>query len=97
MHDDDPWIDPHILAAANARHDGEAHMVSMGGNMGNPWRSSKLMGAGELTDRKIEKYRELGFYSEEYRTARRERMKRKSTRVGNFIKSNDGKLIYCPT
>lgn len=55
---------------------------------------------GPLTDRKIEQYRKQGWYSDGFREARRELMKKKnakkSTREGPFIKSEDGRMIYNP-
>jgi len=50
---------------------------------------------GPLTDKKIDKYREQGWYSEEFRQARRERMQGKSKRSGSFVE-RDGRLIYSP-
>lgn len=58
---------------------------------------------GRLSDRKIEQYRKQGFYSSEYRQARKQRMKRKVFREemnrvssGNFFEAEDGRLIYSP-
>jgi len=56
-----------------------------------------------LTDKKIASYESRGFYSPEFREARRELMARKAAkaakyqqRQGNFIKI-DGRLVYSPT
>lgn len=56
-----------------------------------------------LSDRKIEQYRKRGFYSAEYRKARRELMNRNAFRdemnritSGNFFEADDGRLIYSP-
>lgn len=72
--------------------------------MKNPWaapikplRSPSLAGLivrGKLTDRQIERYREAGWYSNEIRELRRERAKRR--RFGNFVRNDDGSLIYSP-
>lgn len=50
---------------------------------------------GPLTDKKIEKYMEQGWYSEDFRQARRERMNKKKNRQGNFVE-RDGRMIYAP-
>jgi septal ring factor EnvC (AmiA/AmiB activator) len=49
---------------------------------------------GPLTDRRIEQY----LYDEDYRQARREFWKRKTSRkrVGNFLEAGNGRLIYSP-
>jgi|SRR6185369_4811558 len=47
-----------------------------------------------LTDRQIDKYAEAGWYSAEFKEARRIKMNAK--RKGNFIES-DGRMIYSPT
>lgn len=65
------------------------------------WNESKILLRGKLTDRKIEYYRKRGFYSNEFREMRRDLwMKRKSkrddNRIGNFVKTGDGRLIYSP-
>lgn len=55
---------------------------------------------GPLTDRKIEQYRKMGFYSNEWRTARKEFWKNRETRKrvhSNFVQAEDGRLIYSPT
>lgn len=64
------------------------------------WPANRI--GGLLTDRKIEHYRRNGFYSEDFRGARRDiwakRKKKRDayeTRDGNFIKT-DGRLIYNP-
>lgn len=58
---------------------------------------------GPLTDRKIGQYQRQGFYSEEYRTARRERQAKKAERrnrglrrEGNLLVRQDGSPIYSP-
>lgn len=47
-----------------------------------------------LTDKKIARYEQDGWYSEAFREARRARMNAK--RKGNFIERDDGRLIYQP-
>lgn len=59
------------------------------------WNEGLLLMHGPLTDRKIAKYEKEGWYSDEFRQARREKMARKSSRNGNFI-VRDGSLIYNP-
>jgi hypothetical protein len=52
---------------------------------------------GPLTDRRIEYYRERGWYSEELRRARRERMARKGPRrEGSWLIMEDGREVYSP-
>lgn len=57
---------------------------------------------GNLTDKKIENYRKRGFYSSEYRIARKKLMDQKSFErnmnraCGNFFEAEDGRLIYSP-
>lgn len=73
---------------------------------GNPprirssWNTDRMLFKGLLTDRKIKKYQEKGWYSAEFREARRKLMEKKRIenhvrRVGNFFES-DGRLIYSP-
>lgn len=57
---------------------------------------------GNLTDKQIERYRQQGYYSAEFRDARRELMHRKKARrdiaaqrSGNFV-IIDGRTIYSP-
>ena len=64
------------------------------------WNEARLSVRKRLTDRKIAEYERRGFYSEEYREARRElwakqAAKRQSLRNGNFVE-RDGRLIYSP-
>lgn len=62
-----------------------------------PIRSPQFVNitCGPLTDKKIEKYAEQGWYSSEFREARLARMNKKSKRSGNFVE-RDGRLIYSP-
>lgn len=65
------------------------------------WNEGRLMRRRALTDRKIAKYESLGYYSAEYRQARRDLQARKragaaSRRSGNFDVADDGRLIYRP-
>jgi len=55
----------------------------------------------KLTDKRIEFYRKHGYYSAEIRQARRElwemrERRRDAKRVGNFLQSESGSLIYSP-
>lgn len=87
---------PFVVSAVHGR-------VSMDLNAhykGQRWPENRVRGL--LTDRKIEQYRREGFYSPEWRAARREiwakRQKKrepKENRDGNFLKI-DGRLIYSP-
>lgn len=59
---------------------------------------SAVIRRGKLTDRKIAQYEKRGYYSADYRQARRELWQRqaKKKRSGNFDISEDGRLIYRP-
>lgn len=67
------------------------------------WNIERLLRRGPLTDRQIAKYQARGFYSPEYRKARKEIMDKKrvkrleleARREGNFL-TVDGRLIYSP-
>lgn len=52
---------------------------------------------GPLTDRKIARYIKLGFYSSEFRAARKVIQARKvRKRSGNLVYAEDGRAIYSP-
>ena len=81
---------------ANRRHDAQH---------GNPydyqlsrircaWNEGRVVQKKPLTDKAIEKYIKAGYYTGEFKEARRELMKRKGKRTGNFEKAEDGRLIY---
>lgn len=94
----DPWIDPMELLEANRRHDNElaAMGIEWDGKVRSSWNQARLVVRGRLTDKRIEKYEKAGFYSAEYREARRKLAQRRSDkRKGNFIE-RDGKFIYSP-
>lgn len=63
------------------------------------WNESRLAMRGRLTDRKIGEYRKRGWYSEDFKAARRDMMARKEAkrakREGNFL-NDGGRLIYSP-
>lgn len=67
------------------------------------WNCEAMLIRGNLTDRKIEEYRKRGFYTAEYRDARKKLMEQKHfnramNRIssGNFFEADDGRLIYNP-
>jgi hypothetical protein len=100
---DDPFVDPHELAAANARCD--LDMAEHGIDPSAPflarircaWNPAAMIRRGTLTDRKISQYAEAGFYSAEFRKARKEHNERKNRRrEGNFDRTPDGRMIYRP-
>lgn len=63
------------------------------------WNTATMSRKGKLTDKTIQKYQEQGFYSAEYKAARRElaekRSKKRVVRDGNFD-IVDGRMIYRP-
>lgn len=60
------------------------------------WRPERLIVRGPLTDAMIEKYRQRGYYSAEFKRARREHMAKKAAkRNGNFVEV-DGRPVYSP-
>ncbi len=91
---EDPYVDPLELRAANERHDRE-HPDRTPIRPGfNP---AIVIRRGMLTDKKIARYAKAGWYSPDFQQARRERMAKKQRRRedGNFVQSQ-GRLIYCP-
>ena len=60
------------------------------------WNIVRMIMRGPLTDKRIEHYQQRGFYSAEYKAARRELMaKRAAKRDGNWVE-RDGRWIYSP-
>lgn len=63
------------------------------------WNTTNMLVRGKLTDRKIAEYEKRGWYSQEFREARRELMAKKTAktlkREGSFLKDGD-RLIYSP-
>lgn len=68
--------------------------------IGSAWKPHVFVMKGPLTDKKIEQYRAAGYYSKEFREARKELMQQKAAkrqkREGNFNVAEDGRLIYAP-
>jgi hypothetical protein len=64
------------------------------------WNTVRMLMRGPLTDRKIEQYEKRGYYSAEFREARREMWQRQQAkrmrRDGNFLLREDGSRIYAP-
>jgi hypothetical protein len=68
------------------------------------WNETRILVRGPLTDKAIEKYRKQGWYSAEFKEARREmiarrnakRQERESRREGNFLVFTDGRKVYSP-
>ena len=89
------------ITDANQRFDHETHSVTMDAwlRFKTRWPTTASVGK-PLTDRKISEYQRRGFYSQEYRDARREHWRRKegkhATRSGNFLIHSDGTLVFCP-
>jgi hypothetical protein len=70
------------------------------GRLPSTWRSAGLVRRGLLTDRKISQYIKAGWYSAEFRKARKDFTARRNSarlkRQGNFD-IIEGRLIYRPT
>lgn len=87
---------------ANERWDVEqgGHSVTMDPHVPLRARRFDNMVGAPLTDKKIEKYREAGYYSQAYREARKEAMERKRNRrfkrEGNFLVYPDGRKVFAP-
>ena len=61
------------------------------------WNEGATLMRGPLTDKKIRSYEKRGFYSEEYRTARKDFAEKKhKRRLGSFDQMQDGRMIYRP-
>jgi hypothetical protein len=67
-------------------------------HMRSSWNETRMVMRGPLTDRAIARYQQAGWYSEEFRQARRDRMHRKAgvQRQGNWLTREDGQSIYSP-
>lgn len=87
------------IALSNAGHDREHGNPCDLAPIRSAWMELVLMRRGKLTNRKIAQYERKGFYSPEYRLARKELMERKKKkrldRTGNFDLV-EGRLIYNP-
>ena len=59
------------------------------------WKPEKLLARGPLTDKQIDRYAKVGWYSAEFKKARLEIMKAKERRDGNFL-LQDGRMIFSP-
>lgn len=102
---DDPYVSDLDLRMAWARHDRE--MLELGIDPKTGWSGSlktkgfvnNIMGK-RLTDAKIAKYEREGFYSQEYREARKKMAEKKHqkrvVRQGNFDVGENGRMIYRP-
>lgn len=105
----DPYVNPTALQIANRDHDDRlrAEGVTQEGRVRSAWDTAKLVRRGVLTDKKIRAYAKAGYYSAEYKAARKKLMDKKTaqhnfynatqtfTKRGNFIE-RDGRLIYAP-
>lgn len=107
----EPFVNPIALQITNRDHDDRlrAEGVSIAGRVRNAWNPEKMARRGVLTDKRIRHYIKLGYYTAEFKEARRKLMQRKvahikmnraadtfiEKRIGNFIEQ-DGRLIYSP-
>lgn len=95
---DDPLMDLAALRAANWEHDRklEALHIDPYCHVRTGWSRAIGFSNGPLTDRKIEKYRKAGYYSQEFKEARKKlQAMRRGKREGNFTRSGE-RLIYSP-
>ena len=85
------------VAKANFEHD-RAHPTNWQPIRAG-FRSDVLIRRGKLTDQKIARYEKLGYYSADFRQARRELWNRRAAkrRSGNFDLTDDGRMIYRPS
>lgn len=89
------------IAASNARHDREHGDFRDFNETRVPcaWNPARLSRRAKLTDKKIEQYQEQGYYSADFREARRQLWEKKAAkrikRDGNFD-IVDGRMIYRP-
>lgn len=91
-------LEDKFIQEANERHDREHPNFDWSSQIKSAWNETRLSRRKPLTDKKIQKYIEQGYYSAEYRKARKELQvrKAKAKRVGNFIESEPGKFVYAP-
>lgn len=93
-------IDDAYIREANLRHDVERHFVCMDARapMKSTWRPLFGHMGKLLSDKKIDKYVKLGFYSDEFRAERKAYQAKKAARrrSGNFVQAEDGRFIYSP-
>ena len=89
------------VPAANRRHDAEHGdpFLYQAARVRPGWTDAMFLRGEKLTDRKISRYEERGFYSGEVRDARRElakkRAAKRSERDGHFDVVG-GRMIYRP-
>lgn len=102
---DDPFVDPLALVEANRRCDEELRRMGIDpklpSGIRSAWKPQQLIRRGPLTDRKLAKYEKLGWFSPEFKKARKEAMDKKSFKkemnraCGPFFE-REGRLIYSP-
>jgi len=97
----EPFVPPEELRAANLKHDLEHGDVGeySSQRIRSAWSEGRLIGRGPLTDKKIAKYDKAGWFSAEFKEARKRLMVKKQSararRDGNFD-IVDGRMIYRP-
>ena len=80
----------------NARFDREHDRTFAFSRIHCAFRPDQLIRKGKLTDKKIAKYEASGYYSDDFRQARKQLWQKKSQRRGNFDLTDDGRMIYRP-
>jgi len=94
-------MEPKDITEANRRYDkqhGEPRLYQRN-RVSSTWNESRLRLGSPLTDKRIAKYAREGWYSADFRLARRElwakQAQKRAKREGNFD-IVDGRLIYRP-
>ncbi len=93
---DDPFVAPEILAAANLKHDLEMGSVQScwDKKIKSSWRAESAIKGKMLTDRMIEKYIKQGRYSETYKEALRELIAAKKSGKKVSVPTPNGGLVW---
>jgi hypothetical protein len=108
MHEETNFFsnDSYVISDEEIRESNLRHDLQMGPpaevlqtHIRSGWNEARVLQRGTLTDRKITKYVESGWYSAELKEARKTlaqmRAAKRSKRIGNFDQV-DGRMIYRP-
>jgi len=94
--ENDPYVAPEILSAANLKHDLEMGDVQScwDKKIRSSWRAETGIKGKKLTDRMIDKYAKQGRYSETYREALRELIAAKKSGKKVSVPTSNGNLVW---